>query len=100
MKVGQKVVYIQKDCPEIGLIKNKIYTIFAVAECNCKDGLCIDVGITTDRPFVYCDICNSIISVDDRYFFDHSGFRELDELDSLIEEISNESVMINNKVSE
>lgn len=79
MQVGQKVVYIEKNLPEIGLIKDAVYTIADVADCNCKNGPHIDVGITSDHPFSYCPDCGAIINIDDRWFFSHTGFRLIDE---------------------
>lgn len=84
MKVGDKVVYIERSLPSIGLINGKIYTILSTEECCCKDGLCIDIGLTQDQ-FTVCVYCNTIINMDDRYMFDHKGFRLIDEDDAFIE---------------
>lgn len=84
MKVGDKVVYIMKSLPDIGLVNGKIYTILSTENCLCKDGLCIDVGITQDK-FTVCGHCYTIINMDDRWMFDHTGFRLADENDLFIE---------------
>ena len=84
MKVGDKVIYIQKSLPEIGLINNNIYSIYSTEDCGgCKDGLHIDVGIMQDSGIVYCPICNNIVNIDDRYLFHHSGFVPLSEIDEM-----------------
>lgn len=86
MKVGQRVVYIQRDLPEIGLINGKIYQVYEVLDCNCKTGPHIDVGITGDHPFSYCNDCGAIINIDDRWFFSHTGFRPVEEVEQSVEE--------------
>jgi len=79
MKVGDKVVYIEKDLPDIGLYNNDVYRIEATSECNCKDNLHIDVGISLppDRKFTFCPDCLTIAAMEDNWFFHNSGFRLL-----------------------
>jgi hypothetical protein len=76
-KVGQKVVYVQRDLPGIGLIKGKVYEVLAVEFC-CEQS--IDVGIVHTGPFTYCGQCGAIINIDDRNFISHDWFRPLVEV--------------------
>lgn len=76
MKSGDKVVYIQKSLPGIGLIKNNIYEILETTLCNCVNGLHLNVGISMPEssPFSYCQTCGAILNIDERWFLHHSGF--------------------------
>lgn len=86
MNIGQKVVYIEKNLPEIGLIKGQIYQVLDVLECNCKTGPHIDVGITGYHPFSYCNDCGAIVNIDERWFFSHTGFRPIDDEEETVAE--------------
>lgn len=80
-KVGQEVCYIERSCPEIGLIKDHIYTVLQVDSCNC--GQCIYIGIDHKDPFTYCADCGQIINIDDRWFFSSQGFIPVVRIDIL-----------------
>jgi hypothetical protein len=71
-KVGQEVAYIMKNCPEIGLIHGKVYEVLGTNECACSQQ--IDIGITHDKAFCYCEDCGEITNIDERYFFSSEGF--------------------------
>jgi hypothetical protein len=77
-KVGQKVVYVERTLPEIGLFKNEVYEVLGVAECGCDSH--IDVGSHfKDHTFTYCDECGNIINVGEEWYFSESGFRPVVE---------------------
>lgn len=76
MRVGDRVVYIMRDLPEIGLINGKVYTVQGTAECGgCKDGLCVDVGLETEKRMTYCDKCENIIHIGPEWYFNQEAFR-------------------------
>lgn len=89
-KPGQKVVYIERSLPDIGLIKNEIYTVLDTADCNCAQN--IHVGIINPHAFVRCADCGAIINIDDRWFLNSDAFRLLSENEVLELEESFEKV--------
>ncbi len=88
MNVGSKVVYIEKEMPELGLINGKTYTVLGMADCGTVGhSFCIDVGIKVppDKKFVICEDCLNIIHIGEEYYLDHTGFKELDEKQEVFE---------------
>ncbi len=90
MTIGDKVVYIKRSIPKLGLFHNEIYTVAGTTMCGCKDGLCIDIGIKIPDAtgIVYCSACGHVLTENgDEYFMAHTGFRLLSnvaEIDELI----------------
>lgn len=76
MKVGDRVVYIMRDLPDVGLINGKVYTIQGIAECGgCIDDFCVDVGLETEKRMTYCDKCQNIIHIGPEWYFNKEAFR-------------------------
>lgn len=88
MRAGQRVVYVEKNLPQIGLITGQIYQVLDVEDCNCKTGPHIDVGIKMpdEQKFSYCMDCGAIINIDERWFFSHTGFRPIEDVEQSMEE--------------
>lgn len=73
-RVGQRVVYIEKTMPDVGLVKNDIYEVQTIEFC-CEQT--IDIGLTHNGTYGYCSDCGVIINIDERLFLSHTGFRAL-----------------------
>lgn len=82
MNIGSKVVYIERDMPELGLINGKVYTVCGMADCGTPGhSFCIDVGLSVPAQYwgVVCEVCGNIISIGEEFYLDHTGFKEIDE---------------------
>jgi hypothetical protein len=99
MKIGSKVVYIERNMPEHGLINGKIYTVLGIADCGTKGhGFAIDVGLNVPPNTwgVVCEVCGNIISIGDEYYLDYTGFIEVDENELLQESAVEEALALLN----
>jgi len=86
MQVGSKVVYIERDMPELGLINGKVYTVKGIADCGTKGhSYAIDIGlkVPVNNWGVICEVCGNIISIGVEFYLDHTGFKEVDQLENI-----------------
>jgi hypothetical protein len=67
-KVGQEIYYAGESIPERNLFSGTIYRVRGIEYCKC--GQLVDIGITHESSFCYCNQCGDIINIDDRLFFD------------------------------
>lgn len=76
MKTGDIVVYKMRTCEDIGLIDGNKYEVLDTTSCKCNYGLLIDIGIKLPEGvlFVTCNVCNTTIFTDGKYFLHFGAF--------------------------
>lgn len=76
MQKGDTVIYGMRSCPDIGLIDGNKYEVLDTANCKCSYGLLIDIGIKLPDGvlFVTCNVCDTTIFTDGKYFLHFGAF--------------------------